>query len=173
MTEEEDLSYTSGNVMQVNGTSVRALETVLYQDTNYKNKVVGTWGFFRLRRVRVTYVPRHRYPPSAGNDGAIIVISPSVGKDYSTTSSLGINAPINDTIELPSAKIFHSFDYQSFSIPVADQKWYPVQDDETTYLNRKQYDLWLLFNYIRGSLSTGVIGSIIFHFDLEVKTLLI
>jgi hypothetical protein len=97
----------------------------------------------------------------------------SAGKDYTNQSALGINAPIDTTVELPSSTIFHTFRRTSVQIRIADTKWYPVESDEINPHDRRQYDLWLLYNHLTGSSSTGEQGVIVYDFQIEVKGLLI
>lgn len=173
LTDTESLTLHSGNVVQVGAVTVRALEQVLYNDTSFQDKIVGAWSFFRIKRVRARYVPKYVFPPSTSDDGVLLVTALSAGKDYSNQSVLGINAPIETSVELPSSTIFHSFKGSSQSIHVADTKWYPVQSDEVNSADRRQYDLWLLYNYVTGSASLGELGIIVFDFQIEVKGLLI
>lgn len=163
----------SGTVISVNSTSVRALEQPLYQDVNFIDKIKGAWSFFRLKEIRVRYVPRYKFPPNSSDNGFVCVLGLSSGKDYSNQSALGINAPVDTTVELPSSRVFHTFTGTSINHRIVDTKWYPVESDEINPHDRRQYDLWLLFNHITGTAATTQFGVIIYEYVIEVKGLLI
>jgi len=173
LTNYETFAYSSGSRITVGGWTVRDLEQVLYTDSNFTDKIVGTWQFFRVNNVTVKFVPRYRFPQTSSEDGIVTVLGLSAGKDYGNQKALAVNAPIDTTMELPSSTTFHSFDYRSISLPIADRKWYPVEDDEVNPATRRQYDIWLLYNYLIGQNTVETLGYVLITFDLELKGLLI